>query len=291
MKNNEYMDMHIHTNNSDGEHSVSEIIELIKENNIKTFSITDHDSINSCVEINNLSLDSLEYYNGVEISSEYKKMGMHILGYDFDVTKEMIELVNKIQSNRKKRSLELIEMLANDYQIIIPDNMIQTILNYQVVGRPHIIEALYKLGYGSSNKEIFNKYLKNYTSKTKYRVELEEVIKIIKKSNGVVILAHPKEIEERHHIDISSITHELVDLGIDGIEVYNTIHYEDDTKRYLEIAGEHNLLISGGSDYHGEFTKPDVELGKLTKERIMIKELTLVDYLRRRDKNDNRSNR
>ena len=283
MINVKYIDMHIHTNNSDGECSTKKIVKLIRKNNVKTFSITDHDCINSCLEISNILPNSLEFYNGVEISSEYKKIGMHILGYDFTVTDCMMELVTRIQNDRKQRSLELIEMLAKNYGIIIPDDMIQDILSHQVVGRPHVVEALYKLGYGNSNKEIFNKYFKNYNSKTKYRVNIEEVIRVIKASNGIVVLAHPKEIENRHHIDISSIALKLVELGIDGIEAYNSIHYEEDTRRYLEIADKYNLLISGGSDYHGSFTKPDVELGKLTKEKLMVKELTLVDYLRKRN--------
>lgn len=283
MENKKNMDMHIHTNYSDGEHSIWEIVELIQNNNIGTFSITDHDSICSCMEIKKYLPDYLEFYNGVEISSEYQKMGMHILGYDFDITTEIEELVNSIQMNRKKRCLELIDMLASKYEIIIPDEEIQVILNHSVVGRPHIVEALYKLGYGNSNPEIFNRYFKGYTSQTSYRAKLEKVIKIIHQSNGIVVLAHPKEIENRYYIDIDGILPALVSLGIDGIEVYNSIHSEEDANRYLELANQYQLFVSGGSDYHGKFTKPDVELGKVTKDKKMVKELTLVDCLRKRN--------
>lgn len=285
MENNKLIDMHIHTSNSDGQYKVEEIVDKVKENNIGIFSITDHDDIESTTKIQKLDLDGLEFYNGVEISSKYQNIGVHILGYDFIPTIEMKELLDSIQKNRKKRSLELIDMLFQVYGISIPDDLIQEILNHKVVGKPHVVEALYKLGYGSGHREIFDHYLKGYTSKTKYKVNIKEAVEVIKKSNGIVILAHPKEIENRHHITIESILPNIIEEGIDGIEVYNNIHSLDDIERYLELANKYNLLVSGGSDYHGPFVKPNVMLGGVSKERINIKELSLIDELRKRKNN------
>lgn len=284
MIKNGVMDMHIHTTNSDGEYTVDQIIKRIKEENIGTFSITDHDNVNSYYEIKNLELGSLEYYNGVEISSIYQNYGMHILGYDFKPTKELLELLKGIEQSRKLRFLEMVEMLNQNYGIEIEENEINEVIeNHHLIGKPHMVNLLYQLGYGENNKEIYNRYLKGYKSKTQYRVELEKVIDTMKKSNGIVILAHPKEIEKEYHIDIEEILEDLVKKGIDGIEVYNSIHFLEDTKRYLELAKRYHLLISGGSDYHGPFTKPEVELGKVSKEKIQVKELSLVKELRRRN--------
>ena len=283
MENNKLIDMHIHTVNSDGEYQVEEIVEMIRENDIGIFSITDHDDIESINQIRNVNLDGLEFYSGVEISSEYNHIGMHILGYDFQHIKEMKSLVNKVQLNRKKRCLELIEMLSKEYGITITDDLTRDILRHNVVGRPHVVQALYKLGYGKNNREIFDRYFKNYTSKTKYRVNAKEVVETIKKANGLVIIAHPKEIEKRHHITFDTILPDLIELGIDGIEVYNSIHGLEDMERYKSLAQEYNLLISGGSDYHGPFVKPDVVLGGVSKEKSTIKKLSLVDELRRRN--------
>lgn len=278
------MDMHIHTTNSDGEYTVRQIVERIKNTNIETFSITDHDNINSYYEINKLELEFLEFYHGVEISSIYQNYGMHILGYDFKPEEDLIELLKKIEESRKQRFLEMVEMLEQKYEIKIEESRIQEIItNHQLLGKPHMTNLLYQLGYGESSKNIYDKYLKGYKSKRKYRVNLEEVVKAIKKSNGIVVLAHPKEIEREYHIDIEEILGDLVKTGIDGIEVYNSIHSLEDIKRYLELAKRYHLLISGGSDYHGPFTKPNVELGYLSKEKIQVEELSLLKELRRRN--------
>lgn len=285
------IDMHIHSINSDGQFQIDELVNKIKENNIKTFSITDHDNIESVNQIIKTNLTNLEFYNGVEISSIYKNIKMHILGYDFIPTIEMENLIKEIQVKRKERCLEIIEMLYRKYGVIIPNDMIKKILDHKVVGKPHIVEALYQLGYGSDNREIFDYYLKDYDSKTRYEVELDSVIKVIKSANGKVILAHPKEIENRYHINIDSILPKLIEEGIDGIEVYNSIHNLEDIERYLSLVKKNDLLISGGSDYHGPFVKPDVMLGKVSREKIVIKELSLVDELRRRNRNDYWNNR
>jgi len=175
-------------------------------------------------------------------------------------------------------------MLYQRYGISFPDEMIDEILSHKVVGKPHIIKALHDLGFGASHREIYDRYFKEYNSKTKYKVNIEEAVKVIKESNGIVILAHPKEIELRHKIDFESILPGLIEEGIDGIEVYNNIHNSSDVKRYLKLASKNNLLISGGSDYHGPFAKCDVILGGVTREKINIKELSLVDELRKRNK-------
>ena len=278
------MDMHIHTTNSDGEYTVRQIVEKIKNTNIETFSITDHDNIHSCLEIKNLELEELEYYSGVEISSIYKNYGMHILGYDFKMEKDLIKLLKGIEESRKQRFLEMIQMLEQKYEIKIEESRIQEIIKkHQLLGKPHITNLLYQLEYGKNSKDIYDKYLKGYKSKRKYRVNLDEVVKAIKNSNGIVVLAHPKEIEREYHIDIKEILGDLVKIGIDGIEVYNSIHSLEDIKRYLELANRYHLLVSGGSDYHGLFTKPDVELGYISKEKIQVEELSLVKELRRRN--------
>ena len=268
------MDMHIHTTNSDGEYTVKQIIEKLKQSNVGTFSITDHDNIDSYFKIKNLELGSLEYYSGVEISSIYKGYSMHILGYDFKLTGGLLELLKGIEKRRKVRFLEMVEMLYQNYQIKISKEEIEkTLEKHCLIGKPHIVSLLYQLGYGENNKEIYQKYLKGYKSKTGYRVELDKVISTIKKSNGLVVLAHPKEIEKEYHIDIGEILGDLVKIGIDGIEVYNSIHSLEEVKKYLQLAEYYHLFISGGSDYHGPFTKPEVELGKVSKEKMQVKEL------------------
>lgn len=178
----------------------------------------------------------------------------------------------------------MIEMLDKKYRIKIEESKVKEVIeSHHLIGKPHIVHLLYQLGYGENNKEIYHKYLKGYQSKTQYRVELEKVIEVMKEANGLVVLAHPKKIEDEYHIDIEEIIEDFVQLGVDGIEVYHSIHSLEDIKRYLALAKKYHLLVSGGSDYHGLFVKPDVELGYVSKEKIQVKDLSLVKELRRRN--------
>jgi predicted metal-dependent phosphoesterase TrpH len=284
IKNTGLIDLHIHTKNSDGESSTKDIIKKVKEKGITTFSITDHDNTFSLEEVKNENIDGLYYIKGIEISSILSGYNMHILGYDFDNNcPEIQSIITSITNNRKERILEMIGILKHNYNIEFSQNDIIDTLNKKgSVGKAHMIDLLYKYGYGSNNKEIYLKYLKGIKSQIKYRVESEKTIDSIKKANGIAILAHPKEIENDYHIDIEKIIKDLIDIGINGIEVYNSLHNLEDIKRYLEISKKYNLLVSGGSDYHGIFTKPNVELGCVSQEKINIKQLSLVEYIKNR---------
>jgi predicted metal-dependent phosphoesterase TrpH len=284
INNNSLIDLHIHTNNSDGELTTKDIIKKIKGKGITTFSITDHDNIDSCEEVKEEEIDGLYYIKGIEISSILSNYNMHILGYDSKgECLEIQNIITSITNSRKQRILEMIDILKHKYNIEFSQNDILDTLNKKgSVGKAHIIELLYKYGYGNNNKDIYLKYLKGIKSEIKYRVESEKTIDCIKKSNGIAILAHPKEIENDYHIDVESIIKHLIQMVLDGIEVYNSLHSIEDIKRYLEIAKKYNLLISGGSDYHGIFTKPSVEIGNVSQEKINIKTLSLVDHIKNR---------
>ena len=106
-------------------------------------------------------------------------------------------------------------------------------------------------------------------------------IESLKKAKALLLIAHPKEIENESHIEFKSIIEELIDLGIDGIEVFHSIHEKGDIRRYCELASEYHLLESGGSDYHGIDRKGRV-LGTVTKNKEKVKYLSLVEELRKR---------
>jgi predicted metal-dependent phosphoesterase TrpH len=282
MKDMNLIDLHIHTNNSDGEFSTKDIINMLKDSNVTTFSITDHDNINSCQEVINENINGLYYIRGIENSALFKNYNMHILGYDInDNCYNMQKIISVIQKSRNSRILEIIKILKDKYNIEFESNTINEVLNRTgTVGKAHVIELLYKYGYGNSNVEIYKKYLKDLKTEINYRTDAEKVIEAIKRDNGIAVLAHPKEIENEYHIDIEMIIKNLINIGLDGIEVYNSLHNLEDIKKYLDIAKKYNLLISGGSDYHGIFTKPNVELGNVSQEKIKIKSLSLVEYIR-----------
>ena len=141
-----------------------------------------------------------------------------------------------------------------------------------------------KYGYAKSVKEAFDRYLidaHNKTRTTRKGLQYEECIELILKSNGIPILAHPKSLglsEKKFLI----LLKELINTGLKGIEVYHSSHTKEEMNYYLEIANKYNLLISGGSDYHGHSVKPDIELGTGRNNNIKIKSLSIIEEIKNR---------
>lgn len=288
MYNEKYMDMHIHTELSDGDIECKQLPSTLLSKGIGVFSVTDHDCIDSYNELVNTNLGQLEYYPGVEISSIYKGIKMHILAYDFNPQdEELVSLLQQVQLMRRKR----FEAMLNNMNVNMGIKFDSRIINQvetkcKSLGSANVLALLTKSGYNAPKSLLYQMYIKPSNPHIKYRIQCEEIIRIIKKAGGILVLAHPYEIErEKPSINIESTISELLGLGIDGIEVYNSLHNEEMARKYLNIAHQYNALISGGSDYHGPFVKPNVELGGVTKENSKIKALSLVDELRRRNRN------
>ena len=110
-----------------------------------------------------------------------------------------------------------------------------------------------------------------------HRSKIETITEIIKQSGGKAVLAHPSKIEKKYNKNIEDIIEEFLEKGIEGIEVYNSVHTLEDVKRYLELSKKYNLLITGGSDFHGS-THPERILGYTTKQKIKINSSNLKLY-------------
>lgn len=271
------IDLHMHSINSDGEFSTLELVEKIVNSGINIFSITDHDNINSCLEMERIKLSSnFLYVPGVEFSACCGRYQCHILGYDVDYRN--VRLVREC-SEIKKRKLEKIKLvlkyLRDVHMIDITQDEEFSIINKKgTIGRMDICKLLIKKGYGTRS-EIYDKYLTIPNMKS-HRSDAGIITDIIKQSNGVSILAHPKEIEDDYKVNIEDIIENFLKIGIDGIEVYNSIHTLKDVRRYLLLAKKYNLLTTGGSDFHGKL-KPERCLGLTTTEHIPI-ELNQLNF-------------
>lgn len=266
------IDLHIHTLNSDGEYSIKEIIQKLIDNQIQCFSITDHDNVNSCIQMESIKLPKdMKHIPGVEFSAILKDFECHILGYNIDYREKIItEKCAEIKFKKRERIKKILEFLQINYNIQISEQQINSILNKKgTLGRNDLYLLLLQMGYGSK-QEIYEKYLTGKHVESPYKSQAEEIIDIIHKVNGQSILAHPKEIEEMYHITIEEIIEDFIELGIDGIEIYNSIHTLKDVKRYIELAKKYNLITTGGSDYHGEKVKNNVSLGYSTIQKQLI---------------------
>lgn len=265
-------DLHVHTNHSDGIFSPEQVIDLALSNNLHGIAITDHDTVSG---INRAIEYSRKYNNftiipGIEFSTMYNHEEVHILGYLINpLDSNILDITNKLKFSRFNRGMEMVNKLQNiGFNITIDEVM--DISGGELIGRPHIARVLINKGYVNSLEEAFNKYLNRgrpaYVER--YKLNIEEAIGIIKNSGGYAILAHPGILQDK------SIIEYCIDKGIDGIECIHSKHSILDMEYLKIIAKTNNLIITGGSDFHGDnldiLGKFSVDLNTIPKfkERI-----------------------
>ena len=280
------IDMHMHTNYSDGELNPDELIEKAISNNVKIMSITDHDTIEGLKNINKDYSDRVEIVNGIELSAKASKGRMHILGYDFDINNQKLnDKLYELKNNSLQRILSLIEQLKKDYNIFFTYDEIKALINSNHnLGRPDLAKLLIKHNLAETVDEAFRKYLVDANKKIKginNETSYEECFNLIINSGGIPVLAHPKSLELEQD-ELNSLIKKMKEAGLQGIEVYHSSHTKEEIKYYLFLAKKYNLLVSGGSDYHGSIVKPNIEIATGDNNNLKIRKLSLVDRIKSR---------
>lgn len=227
---------------------IPELFEKIKEKGLETVSITDHDTIDGLEEAflvaGKYSIDLLP---GVELTARWNEREVHLLGYAFDPADEsFLSLIARQKRARKQRMKKIVEMLKGEGLDIEYDE-IRAAAGRANMGRPHAARILVKKGFVASVPEAFIRYLSSERIKkvqTEY-AEAEEIIHTVSRAGGVVSVAHPGRIYTNEELK------ELLSLKPDGIECIHPSHTFTQQKFYSGLAKELNLLITGGSDYHG----------------------------------------
>jgi len=254
----EKTDLHMHTFHSDGYHSPEKLIEKAKSQGIKILSITDHDSVNGIGKATEYAAKyGIEVIPGVEISTDIRDTEVHILGYFVDPNnKDLEHYLNFFREERLKRAIRMV----NKLNILGLDISIDDVLVFakdSAVGRPHVAQALLAKGQVKSFFEAFYKYIGNHAPAYERKVHLspQSAFKIITDAGGLAFIAHPGNMPE-------ILIKELIDAGVDGIEVIHPSHSPEQVKFYRGIVIEYFLLESGGSDFHGGKREDDENLGK-----------------------------
>jgi hypothetical protein len=252
------VDLHTHTNHSDGFHSPIELIQIVKKNGLDTISITDHDNLAAVHEAASIGKDfGVEIIPGLEVSSDIGDREVHILGYFIDPDNRELERYLKFfREERLKRAIRIINKLKGiGFAISIEDVLEQS--KNSAIGRPHIAQAMLEKGLITTYYEAFNKYIGNHCPayEKKIHISPQSVVKIISDAGGLSFIAHPGNMPE-------SLLKELIEEGIDGIEVIHPSHTPNQIRFYRGIVSEYFLLESGGSDFHGGKREDDVNLGK-----------------------------
>lgn len=282
-------DLHIHTVYSDGELNISDVIDKIKELGIDLFSITDHDTIDGCKEIieNNLhNKNKLKFITGIELSAAIEKGNCHILGYNIDIYNEELALhLKKLKEMDKYNMMLIIEFLINVFKLDFAKHDIeQLFIKKGSVNSVEIARLLIRLGYCNTINDAFQKYIlpaKKETNSKKREFSVYECINIIKKSGGIPVLAHNYQLK-KNYIELKKYILDLKNHGLMGLECYHSGFSTSGIANSLNLAQKYDLLITGGSDYHGKIIKPDIDIGTGKNNNLDIKGLSIEKYLNKR---------
>ena len=243
------IDLHMHSTFSDGTLTPTELIDKAVAVKLSVISLTDHDCMDGIPEaIEAGRAHGIEVLPGVELSCEYKRRDLHVLGYGIDYrNKTLQDALYQFRQTRHKRGIKIIEKL-NALGITIEPAEVLAKAGKGALGRPHIAAVLVEKGVVSKVGEAFDKYIAEggpaYVPK--HKMTTAEAIGYIRSAGGLSFVAHPGVfMENRNEI------FELIDQGFDGIEVYHSNHSNDLSTDLKQIAESKGLLISGGTDFHG----------------------------------------
>lgn len=264
-----FADLHLHTDYSDGTYSPVELVKKAAGAGLYCIALTDHDTVAGVQEtINTAVFFGLEVLPGVEMSAEINGREIHILGYLID--HNFPALLKKLDTLRENRTLRVRNIVSklNDIGVGLKDEDVFAVAKGAIPSRSHVAKALLINGFIKSIPEAFNKYIGDSgpAYSLGFRFSPKEAVEIIKRSGGIPVLAHP------HLFGDDNLVLELIDLGIMGLEVYYPGRSQGEINFYLDLARKNNLLVTGGSDFHGE-PKPDVALGSVKVPYILVEKL------------------
>lgn len=259
----------------------TELVSYAHQKGLTAIAITDHDSIDGIKEAKIRGEElGIEVISGIEFSTYYKDTEIHLLGLFIDETNEdFIYQLREIVESRENRNIKMIKKLREHGLNITIEDVIRT-ADSKVYTRAHMARALYEKGYVSSLKEAFERYIGNdgpcYVSREKVTPQL--AIRMVKDCGGVPILAHPT----LYHMDLRQLEQlikELRAVGLEGIEGEYALYTKAEERYIKNFAKDYDLVISGGSDFHGD-NKPSIDLG-VGRGNLAI-EYGLLDAIRDR---------
>ena len=248
------IDLHTHTNFSDGTDTPTELVNKALASGITTLAITDHDSISGWDEAISALRPGLSLVPGAEISCQTTDgISVHILGLLFDPNHvELINTLSKTRENRHGRMEKIISRINEAGINISMADVLEQLSDGATLGRPHLADALVKKGVVASREEAFTQMLHNNSKYyvSHYSPSPEVAIKLIKEAGGVAVIAHPMA-SHRGRVISSETFGSIINSGLDGIEVDHRDHTPDEKRELINLAKEFDLVMTGSSDYHG----------------------------------------
>ena len=257
------IDLHTHTTFSDGSQTPTQLVEEANALGLNAVAVTDHDTVDGLPEAlaagERLGIDVVP---GVEINLEHDRVTMDMLGYFLAgaPTEELQQELAELRVYRAERNDRMLERLAEIGLPLDPEDLAAAAEN-GAVGRPHIGEAMVRLGYVGSISEAFELYLRRGAPAwvDRRRLGLGRALKLLRASGALPVLAHPGIIRT-DPAGLDHIVRDAARAGLAGIECYYPLHDAETVARCLGLAEKYALVPTGGSDYHGT-VKPKARLG------------------------------
>ena len=255
-------DLHLHTTESDGRLTPTELVKLAKSHGLKVIAVTDHDTIGgideALREANNEP--KITVVPGVEINTDLSSGELHVLGYFLDYTNPGLKVsLGKIRESRVGRAEKMVEKL-HGLGFQVEWQRILDLARGESICRPHIAQAMLEKGYVTSERQAFDKYIGRngpaYVEREK--IKPVDAVRIIVKAGGLPVLAHPADIQE-----LDTMLNELIAAGLVGMEVYYGQYDKQTVARLLQVASAYKLITTGGTDYHHFQDGVEIPLGSV----------------------------
>lgn len=239
----------MHTTASDGDYPPETLVQMAHERHLTTIAITDHDTTDGVAPAQAAAAPhNMVVIPGIELSAETETDGdVHMLGYFVDVNDTAFQSrLQDFRENRYHRGRAIVRKLA-DIGIELDWSMVEEIADGAPITRPHIARALQRAGYVDSLQDAFDQYLADGAPAyvARQRMAPEEAVDLIQSAGGVAVVAHPGLVKQ-----YEPVLQRLIPAGLDGVEVFHPKNPPEVTERVQEIARRHNLIMTGGSDFH-----------------------------------------
>lgn len=269
------IDLHLHTFFSDGLCSPEETVERARAKHLAAIAITDHDTFGGVEPALKLAGDDLEVIAGVELSCQYQGTDFHILAYFVNHKhKQLKAKVDFYQKERLRRGIAIVDKL-NEMGIDLQMDTVKRVAKKGAIGRPHVADALVREEFVLTIEEAFSRYLgyhaPAYVPKTYF--DPAEAIALVHDAGGLAVLAHPGTVRR------DEVIPHFKEIGLDGLEVYHAKHTPHLLRHYRQLAEKNDLIISGGSDWHGRHD-PRSDLGSKRVPYSVLENMR--EYLDRR---------
>jgi 3',5'-nucleoside bisphosphate phosphatase len=254
------VDLHMHTTASDGKYTPSEIVGMAWKAGLRYIAITDHDSTEGIEEARSEAArhDGMTVIPGVEINSEVPVGELHMLGYFIDYkSAELTSTLSRLRNSRIERAKIMVRKLKN-MGIKIDYERVEELAGDGAVGRPHVAQAMLEQGFVNSFKDAFLRFIgkgcPGYVDREK--IEPADAIQLISRAGGIPVMAHPFTCE-----NFEQRLSEWKDAGLTGLETYYNGYTPEQVEKLAQLADEHGLITTGGSDFHGVDSMNDPPLG------------------------------